>query len=220
MLRLQRRVVCLAFLLGGVVISLFRVGGVAFFLFLCVVLFRELAFASSWGLTIFCKAKDVGKSEPRASVIVGSWSVVFFCYWCFLRCSLGFGDLALSLTFAISPPSGWYCFPSGSLVWCCLPPRPLEWYWFLLPLFWGGAALVGVAVPSSFGVVLLAPLGWCCFLSLSALWPCCFGWCCFLLLGVLLRPSPAAWKCCLPPPMRGAAFLGFLGVVPPFFFLT
>ena len=39
---------------------------------------------------------------------------------------------------------------------------------FPLPLLSGGAALVGAAVPSSFGVVLLSPLRWCCLLLIHS----------------------------------------------------
>ena len=119
-------------------------------------------------------------------------------------CVLLLGSLGIVILFDTCDGNllGWCCFPLGALVWCCLPPRLLEWYCFLPSLsFW--------AVLRWLVVLLHPPLVWCCFLLVGGVAPPFFG--------VLLRPSPAAWRCCLPPPARpirgGALSSPFLWVV-------
>ena len=118
------------------------------------------------------------------------------------------GDLSLLEAFV------WCCFfllnhllvvlSSSSSRWCCVLSFCVRccFGWSHVPiLLWCGVA---------------CPLWWFWFTLLSAFWRCCFRWVgVFLLsphcrvmvllfpsssLGMLLRPSPAAWRSCLPPP--------------------
>ena len=197
----------------------FHVGGAAFFLFLWVVLFRWLAFGSSWGLTI---VEGWGRREVRTLSLLGRWFLVccFFCFWCFVSCWLGLWALALSLSLTLAMVAllggsvlliGFWVVLGTSQFgpclcrcpwllrwrplsgWCCFSSRS-----FVCLLFpWSGTAFVGAAVPSSIGVVLLSPLHCCCFLLGGGGPRSLFLLCC----------APHLCWCCLPSsPFGGAAF--------------
>ena len=179
----------------GLQSSYFVVGGVAFFLFLWVVFRDELAFGSSWGLTI---VEGQGRCEVRTRSLWCRWFLgcSFFCYWCYAFVQLWFWGLGVVFDICdVASLLGDAAFPLVLLCGVvCLLVSPSGTA-FSLPLLLGSAPLVGVAVPSSSGVVLLAPLRWCCFLFLSAFWRCCFVWCCFLFLSAFWQCS-VGWCCC------------------------